>query len=187
MCWPPSTFARAAAGRPSSPNTATPSWTCDRVDPRTAARPSTQTGRRDPEWCEAPRRYDLSTNSLLRHARSVMARISALSGTGPSGFLRSASRTHAGIAQKNVVVCVLVPLSQVMLTFQFRNSGIAGTITRSYVELAGKKKLRTYPSESYVHWAATPLRSLMGAVRRPTRGAHETAGPCRGWAGGAGW
>ena len=79
----------------------------------------------------------------------------------PSGSRRSASRTHAGIAQKKVVVCVLVPLSQVMLMFQFRNSGIAGTITRSYVELAGKKKLRTYPSELYVHWAATPLRSLM--------------------------
>ena len=65
------------------------------------------------------------------------------------------------MAQKKFVVCVLVPLSQVILTFQFRNSGIAGTITRSYAELAGKKKLRTYPSESYVHWAATPLRSLM--------------------------
>jgi hypothetical protein len=37
----------------------------------------------------------------------------------------------AARAQKNVEVFVLVPLSQVMLTFQFENFGIAGTIARS--------------------------------------------------------
>lgn len=44
--------------------------------------------------------------------------------------------------QKYVVAVVLVPLSHVIVTVQFRNCGTAGTILRSYLELAGKAKLR---------------------------------------------
>ena len=36
--------------------------------------------------------------------------------------------------QKNVDVVVLVPLSHVIVTVQFRNCGTAGTILRPYVE-----------------------------------------------------
>jgi hypothetical protein len=68
-----------------------------------------------------------------------------------------------GIAatQKYVVAVVLVPLSQVIVTVQFRNRGTAGTIRRSYLELAGKAKLRLKPSVAYVHCDDTPLRSVM--------------------------
>ena len=63
--------------------------------------------------------------------------------------------------QKNVVAVVLVPLSHVMVTVQFRNRGTAGTILRSYLELAGKAKLRLKSSVAYVHCDDTPLRSDM--------------------------
>lgn len=45
-------------------------------------------------------------------------------------------------AQKYVVAVVLVPLSHVIVTVQFLKRGTAGTILRSYVELAGNPKLR---------------------------------------------
>jgi len=64
-------------------------------------------------------------------------------------------------AQKYVVAVVLVPLSQVIVTVQFRNRGTAGTILRSYLELAGKAKLRVKSSVAYVHCDDTPLRSVM--------------------------
>jgi hypothetical protein len=44
--------------------------------------------------------------------------------------------------QKYVVAVVLVPLSHVIVTVQFRNCGTAGMILRSYLELAGKAKPR---------------------------------------------
>src|SRR4051794_23131347 len=49
-------------------------------------------------------------------------------------------RSAHGRAQKNVVAVVLVPLSQVIVTVQFRNFGTAGTILRSYLELAASAK-----------------------------------------------
>ena len=64
-------------------------------------------------------------------------------------------------AQKNVVAVVLVPLSQVIVTVQFRNFGTAGTILRSYLELAGRAKPRLKSSVVYVHCDDTPLRSVM--------------------------
>jgi hypothetical protein len=48
-----------------------------------------------------------------------------------------------------------------MVTFQFRNWGTAGTILRSYVELAGNPKPRLKLSVAYVHCDETPLRSVM--------------------------
>ncbi|PRC62813.1 hypothetical protein C6A85_01070, partial [Mycobacterium sp. ITM-2017-0098] len=54
-------------------------------------------------------------------------------------------------AQKYVVVAVLVPLSQAMVTFQFLNRGTAGTIRRSYVEFADKANARLKLSAVYVH------------------------------------
>lgn len=62
--------------------------------------------------------------------------------------------------QKYVVAVVLVPLSQVIVTVQFRNRGTAGTILRSYLEFAGKAKLRVKSSVAYVHCDDTPLRSV---------------------------
>jgi hypothetical protein len=44
---------------------------------------------------------------------------------------RRVSADGPGFAPKYVVARVLVPLSQVMVTFQFRNRGTAGTIFRS--------------------------------------------------------
>jgi hypothetical protein len=52
------------------------------------------------------------------------------------------------IRQKNCVVCVLVPLSQVTLMFQWSNLGMAGTILRSVDPLASSRKLRLKPSAS---------------------------------------
>ena len=49
---------------------------------------------------------------------------------------------RVGATQKYVVAVVLVPLSQAMVTVQFRNRGTAGTILRSYLELAGNAKAR---------------------------------------------
>ena len=63
--------------------------------------------------------------------------------------------------QKNVDVVVLVPLSHVIVTVQFRNCGTAGTILRSYVELAANAKPRLKLSVAYVHCDDTPLRSVM--------------------------
>jgi hypothetical protein len=63
--------------------------------------------------------------------------------------------------QKYVVAVVLVPLSHVIVTVQFRNCGTAGTILRSYAELAGSAKLRFTLSVAYVHCDDTPLRSVM--------------------------
>jgi hypothetical protein len=48
----------------------------------------------------------------------------------------------SGETQKYVVAVVLVPLSHVIVTVQFRNCGTAGTILRSYLELAAKAKPR---------------------------------------------
>lgn len=56
---------------------------------------------------------------------------------------------------------MLVPLSHVIVTVQFRNCGTAGTILRSYLELAGNAKLRLKLSVAYVHCDDTPLRSVM--------------------------
>ncbi len=56
---------------------------------------------------------------------------------------------------------MLAPLSQETLTSQFRFAGIAGTILKSKVELAGSEKPRLTKSESYVHFDATPLWSVM--------------------------
>ena len=52
------------------------------------------------------------------------------------------SNAHHILPQKNVLVLVLVPLSQVTLTGRSLNSGMAGTIRKSYVDLAGREKLR---------------------------------------------
>ena len=61
--------------------------------------------------------------------------------------------------QKYVVAVVLMPLSHVIVTVQFRNRGMAGTILRSYLELAAKAKLRVKSSVANVHCDDTPLRS----------------------------
>lgn len=77
-------------------------------------------------------------------------------GGGPGG---SGQRKNA--AQKYVVAVVLVPLSHAIVTVQFRNCGTAGTILRSYFELAGNAKARLKLSAVYVHCDDTPLRSAM--------------------------
>ena len=74
-------------------------------------------------------------------------------------------------------VPALVPLSQVMVPVRFRNSRIAGT-KRSKEPLAGKEKLPLVnPSEEYVHWDATPLRSVTWKVTPVIPGVAETVGP----------
>lgn len=72
-------------------------------------------------------------------------------------------------SQKNVVVLVVVPLSQLMVTSQFLNSGTAGTTLRSNVEFACRAKLRVNPlSAVYVHCDVTPLRSVMPTLKPAT-------------------
>lgn len=88
-----------------------------------------------------------SKETATRPGRSITARADRVNG-------------NAG-TQKYVVVVVLVPLSHVMVTVQSRNFGTAGTILRSYVELAGNPKLRLKSSVAYVHCDVTPLRSVM--------------------------
>ena len=53
--------------------------------------------------------------------------------------------------QKSVVAVVLVALSHVIVTVQFRNCGTAGTILRSYLELAGKAKRPQTAEPSATH------------------------------------
>ena len=83
------------------------------------------------------------------------------------------------ICQKKTEVLVLVPLSHVTLPVRFLNSRTAGT-SRSKEPLAGKPKLLSNPSEEYVHWDATPLRSVMWKVTPVSPGSGETVGPCLG-------
>jgi hypothetical protein len=77
---------------------------------------------------------------------------------------------------------VLVPLSHVTVPVLVLNMRTAGT-KRSKEPLAGKPKLSVYPSDEYVHWDATPLRSVIWKVTPVTPGSAVTSGPCLG----AGW
>jgi hypothetical protein len=78
---------------------------------------------------------------------------------------------------------VLVPLSHVIKPVLVLPCGKAGT-NRSTVPLAGKPKLSVYPSDEYVHWDATPLRSVTWKVTPATPGSADTSGPCIGAGGG---
>jgi hypothetical protein len=74
-------------------------------------------------------------------------------------------------------VPALVPLSQVTVPVRFRNSRIAGT-KRSKEPLAGRvKPSLVNPSEEYVQWDATPLRSVTWKVTPVSPGFAETVGP----------
>ena len=77
---------------------------------------------------------------------------------------------------------MLVPLSHVTVPVLVLNMQTAGT-KRSKEPLAGKPKLSVYPSDEYVHWDATPLRSVIWKVTPVTPGSAVTSGPCLG----AGW
>lgn len=101
-----------------------------------------------------------------RHEPSVCAapgadRPTAAVRPGRDSTARAVRVGGKSATQKYVVAVVLVSLSQVIVTVQFRNRGTAGTILRSYLELAGKAKLRLKPSVAYVHCDDTPLRSVM--------------------------
>ena len=70
-----------------------------------------------------------------------------------------------------------MPLSQVTVPVRFRNCRIAGT-KRSKEPLAGREKLALVkPSEEYVHWDATPLRSVTWKVTPVSPGCADTVGP----------
>jgi hypothetical protein len=94
--------------------------------------------------------------------------------------------TNARVAQKKTEVLALVPLSQVTVPVRFRNSRKAAT-NRSKEPLAGREKLALVnPSEEYVQWDATPLRSVTWKVTPVSPGCAETVGPRKGLAGGGG-